>query len=1226
MPQPVTRNAQGVLQQAANQIQVYFTNDKLQTASAQNPSLYQLIFTNGTATTADDKVYNPQSVVYDPVKNMATLTFASSLDLLVSGTGMYRLRIGDNATPPQTVQKTVSPDQAGSDLSTSYALGALAATNGSDGISEVITGAAIEPPGYNGNTTTNAPYPLTFPGAKTDPGQSNVPASFGQTHLVTTPSGTPGITTLDYNFQTIYGTGSKGNALVNQITPQQEQDVRDIFSLWGEYLGVQFVETANQGLTVATGDPSAVASNVSPAINGAEGTSFVTVNGHTTSFPAAVVNNNSLQNWGTSEFGGAFFQVVMQQIGKYLGLGYSDDAPPGQVMGSTAGNVASGAVSTPSEPVFPGSFDIMDGQNLYRPDSKDINIYSFSLNQAGTFSAETIAQRLTNSSLLNTVVSLFDSSGNLLARNDDYFGTDSYLNLNLSSGQYFIAVTASGNTNFNPTVPDSGMGGKSQGAYELRLNFNPIAAGSQLVDLGGQPLDGDFNGVAGSDFNFWFQVENSSFQVDGNSNTIFVDKSASGNGSGPLGSITNPYNNIQTALAASVAGDIVRVEGNGGADGNVATLGDDLAYEIGRDIFSNPLSDGATLNVPKGTTLMIDAGAILKLDGANINAGTFAQGLDQSGSAIQVLGTPQQSVYFTSYNNSSIGLPVNPLPAAAAAPGDWGGLVFQNDSDHEQSGIFLNYVAHADISDGGGAVSVDGQQQVYDPIHLITARPTLIYNNIHNNADAAMSADPDSFQYTLIEGNTPGSLYTADYSRTGPVVHGNVLANDSINGLFIRIRTQSGSPIDVLDTTARLTSTDIVYALTENLEVQGNPGGPVLQSNGTLQARSSANLIIDPGVIVKSQGSRIEVGIGGQLLAEGTSAKPIIFTSLLDDSYGAGGVFDTTGDGSASSPAPGDWGGFFFNPASSGSFDHAEITYAGGVTPIEGGFASFNAVEIYQATVRIADSVLENNAGGADTTNRNGRGSNAAATIYVLGAQPVIVNNIFRKNAGDVISINANSLNAVNVPDWGRSTGPIGRFSQFDDNFGPLVRLNVLDSNDLNAMEVRGGTLDTQSIWDDTDIVHVLQSNIDIPNFESMGGLELKSSPTQSLVVKLSGSTAGFTADGTPLDISNRIGGALQVLGAPGHPVILTSLRDNTVGAGVDLQGNPVDETLVNGTSTANWQGITLTQYSNDRNVPVVNELESSYTGGTDINGTPSSAQQLGTLAPINSIVTRTGD
>ncbi len=202
---------------------------------------------------------------------------------------------------------------------------------------------------------------------------------------------------------------------------------------------------------------------------------------------------------------------------------------------------------------------------------------------------------------------------------------------------------------------------------------------------------------------------------------------------------------------------------------------------------------------------------------------------------------------------------------------------------------------------------------------------------------------------------------------------------------------------------------------------QANPNGQQRVSAGG----GVGDLIVDPGVIVKSNGSRIEVGMGAQLIAEGTSAKPIIFTSLFDNTYGAGGVFATTGNFSATGDA-GDWSGFFFNPISTGSFDHVEITDAGGMSSIEGGFADFNAVEIYQATVRIADSVLENNAGGADTTTRNGRGSNAAAAIYVVGAQPIIVNNIIRNNVGDAISINADALTAQNVPDWGRSTGSIG--------------------------------------------------------------------------------------------------------------------------------------------------------------------------------------------------------
>ncbi len=54
-----------------------------------------------------------------------------------------------------------------------------------------------------------------------------------------------------------------------------------------------------------------------------------------------------------------------------------------------------------------------------------------------------------------------------------------------------------------------------------------------------------------------------------------------------------------------------------------------------------------------------------------------------------------------------------------------------------------------------------------------------------------------------------------------------------------------------------------------------------------------------------------------------------------------------------------------------------------------------------------------------------------------------------------------------------------------------------------------------------------------------------------------------------------------------------------------------------NNSSAGAWKGITLTQYTNDRNVALVNELEPSYTGTTgDTNGSPNTAQQLGTLAP----------
>ena len=69
----------------------------------------------------------------------------------------------------------------------------------------------------------------------------------------------------------------------------------------------------------------------------------------------------------------------------------------------------------------------------------------------------------------------------------------------------------------------------------------------------------------------------------------------------------------------------------------------------------------------------------------------------------------------------------------------------------ETQGIFLNYVNHADIRYGGGEVMVDGVRDVYAPIHMIEARPTVAYNTITNSADAAISGDPNSFADTLFE-------------------------------------------------------------------------------------------------------------------------------------------------------------------------------------------------------------------------------------------------------------------------------------------------------------------------------------------------------------------------------------------------------------------------------------------------------------------------------------------
>ena len=991
----------------------------------------------------------------------------------------------------------------------------------------------------------------------------------------------PAITNAFYNFQDFYGVLPSGDTPSNVITETQKQRAREIFEIYGSFLGITFTETADQGLTVVTGDLRAIDPAVPTGPGGVAGISDGSLAGR--------VIMDAAENWGSSEYGGGWFQVAMHEIGHSLGMSHSYDQPSLTIMGDQF-SVDPVRFPNPGEPIFPGDADLIHGQFLFPQGANDIDLYKFTLTEPGVVTAEAIAERLPNgSSLLDAALTLYrETTGGVttrevVAQNDDYFSSDPRIQLNLGPGTYYVAVTSSGNSDFDPSIADSGFGGRSEGTYTLNISLEGIP-NSALTDQTQVPLDGNADGRPGGPFDFWFQ----------SGSTLVVDKMADvGPGPSGTGTLAQPFDTLSSALdaagsrivmpatgaqaftdgerfaivdlldrlvvfefdfdgltptginpipltaganaaavatavaaaingvgalnstaTATAAGNIVRVAnfkrldksgsdalmatpnlvrvvGNTGVDGDATNLLDNRPYLLGLNNLGQVLPDGADVRVPQAATLMLDAGALFKLQKSNFDAGSSAQGIDRSQGAIQVLGTPQTAVYFRSFRDDTAGGDTDGV-SVGARPGDWGGIVFREDSDREGQGVFLNSVIRADMLAGGGKLLVDSVEQTFTPIHLIGARPNIAYNTIQQSADAAISADPNSFD-------------DSD-DRIGPDIHDNRIPNNSINGLFVRIRTNLGSPVDRLDVPGRFDDVDITHVLSEILIISGTPGGPEIDpTNGLRTPRFDARLRIDPGIIVKLDGARIETGIGAQLIAEGTENLPVIFTSVKDDTYGAGGTFDTTNDGGASLPEPGQWGGLFFAHSAKGSLDHVLLTYAGGLTPIEGGFDRFNPIEIHQGIVRITNSTFQNNDDGQSTSTRNGRGGNSPATIFVRGAQPVIVDNVFRNNDGNVISISAIALDAKLHPDYGRSTGPLDRFGQFDDNYGPLVRLNRHSANDTSGMEVRPAVLTSESVWDDTDIAHVLRGEILILNHHTFSGLRLLSSTNESLVVKLDG-------------------------------------------------------------------------------------------------------------------------
>ncbi|TWU03779.1 hypothetical protein Pla100_07090 [Neorhodopirellula pilleata] len=412
-----------------------------------------------------------------------------------------------------------------------------------------------------------------------------------------------------------------------------------------------------------------------------------------------------------------------------------------------------------------------------------------------------------------------------------------------------------------------------------------------------------------------------------------------------------------------------------------------------------------------------------------------------------------------------------------------------------------------------------------------------------------------------------------------------------------------------------------------------------------IRGRLDASLTIDPGLVIKLNGARIELGHGTQLLAEGTDQLPIVLTSLLDDRYGFGGTFDTNNDGDVADPQRGNWAGIYAGPGAHVGLDSAVIAYGGGISPLAGGLTrGYVPLQLQQATGRVVNTRFEFNQSGQAGAGPIGRFGSPGVTpsvIHVRGSQPTIVGNEFVDNRGSVIDIDSNSFNAERIVDLGRETGEIDRLIDLDDNFGPLIRDNsyrivasqAAAQQQFSGMEIRGGQLTTESIWDDTDIVHMLFDSITVGNFHSSGGLRLMSRAEESLVVKLSGEGNGFsptfgtglTATGTVGDIENRIGGTVQVIGMPGSPVILTSFQDDTVGGGLELDGTPFTDT--NGDSFGSrpepndWRSVLFDQHSNLTNMEFILERELDSERSPGLNGSVTNAQTLGQLAtsPITS-------
>ncbi|MGI9446033.1 MAG: hypothetical protein ACR2NI_00060, partial [Pirellulales bacterium] len=399
VPQPIDRpNLAGdpedlSLSQSANEIVVYFDgSEPMEQASVEDTSLYQLIEID-EATAVEQGAAAPTSATYSAATNSVALEFAS-----IDANKTFRLEIGGSGVPvaPSAIAETA----AGTSFATAQnGLGVGATPNVLPSEGVLIDGVISTNPTITSTAPINAGEneELNFPGnpgSILESGHRDIPVNLGgERHGQTLPVGPAvAIPTRFYNFRSVYGTDPQGQPLANQITDVQKQRTREIFEIFSQYLGIQFVESAdlatpaNDTITIATGDLRAFDVTIPTTPAG--------LAGQTSAGNVAIMD--STENWGLSEYGGFWFRTAMQQIGELLGLHHSFDLP--SIMGGGLNG----------EAIFPGDYDLVEARQLFPNAGSDIDLYQFTLSGDGVFTAETIVNRPGDAvtSKLDTVLTL----------------------------------------------------------------------------------------------------------------------------------------------------------------------------------------------------------------------------------------------------------------------------------------------------------------------------------------------------------------------------------------------------------------------------------------------------------------------------------------------------------------------------------------------------------------------------------------------------------------------------------------------------------------------------------------------------------------------------------------------------------------------------------------------------------------------------------------------------